>query len=35
MIASGIAEYDVEINERILEWIQVCLNIKIKGMENL
>ena len=28
-------EYDEEINEGILEWIQVSLNIKIKDMENL
>ena len=35
MIASGIAEYDEEKNEGILEWIQVCLNIEIKDMENL
>lgn len=35
MIASGITEYDEEINEGILENIQVCLNIKIKDMENL
>lgn len=35
MIASGITEYDEEINEGILERIQVCLNIKIKDMENL
>ena len=35
MIASGIAEYNELATEGILEWIQVCLNIKIKYMENV
>lgn len=31
MIASGIAEYDMEINEGILEWIQVLPEYQSKG----
>lgn len=35
IIASGIAEYDIEIKEGILEWIQVLLNYKNQGYGKL
>ncbi len=31
IVASGIAEYDLELNERIIEWVQVLPAYRRKG----